>query len=71
MVGGFINIGGGKQISVNTVAELIGGEKEYVPARLEPHDTLADITKAERWLGWKPDISFADGMHDLVTRNSR
>ena len=69
-LGEVINIGGGKQISVNEVAERIGGETEYIPARLEPHDTLADISKAERWLGWKPDISFADGMHDLVTRNS-
>ena len=28
--------------------------------------TWADITKAEKLLGWKPEISFEDGLKDCI-----
>lgn len=68
-MGEVINLGGGRQISVNTVADLIGGETVYIEPRLEPHDTLASITKAERKLGWKPLKSFEDGIAELKRLN--
>jgi UDP-glucose 4-epimerase len=64
-MGEVINIGGGRQISVIMVADLIGGDTEYIEPRLEPHDTLADIKKAEIRLGWKPEVSFEKGIAEL------
>jgi UDP-glucose 4-epimerase len=63
--GEVINIGAGKNYTINRLAELIGGEIEYVAPRLEPHDTLADNQKARELLGWKPQISFEEGIAEL------
>lgn len=63
--GEVINIGAGKNASVNHIAELIGGPVEYVAARLEPHDTLADNRRAKELLGWTPTISLQDGIAEL------
>ena len=52
------NLGGGKEVSVNKIAKLIGGKKTYIPKRPgEPHRSLADISKIKRELNWKPEIS--------------
>jgi UDP-glucose 4-epimerase len=64
--GEIINIGGGNNISISRIAELIGGPVEHVPRRLEPHDTLADITKARKLLGWSPRISIEEGLRELL-----
>ena len=64
--GEVINIGFGQEISVNTVAELIGGEMEYVPERLEPKRALADISLAKKLLGWEPTVSFKEGITKLL-----
>lgn len=61
--GEVINIGSEKSHSVNYLAELIGGEKQYLPPR--PGDALqtkADITKARNLLGWVPKVSFEEGV---------
>jgi len=63
--GEVINIGAGKNASVTSVAELIGGPIEYVPARLEPHDTLADNALAKELLGWEPSVSLEEGIAEL------
>ncbi|MEK6933245.1 MAG: NAD-dependent epimerase/dehydratase family protein [Nanoarchaeota archaeon] len=60
-----INIGAGNNISINKVAELIGGNIEYIPARLEPKDTLADNSLALKLLEWKPEIPFSEGILEL------
>ena len=49
-----INIGNGDNRSVDEIANLIGGPKEYIEKRLEPEQTLADNTKAKQLLGWQP-----------------
>jgi UDP-glucose 4-epimerase len=49
-----INIGNGDNRSVNEIADLIGGPKEYIEKRLEPQQTLADNRKAKELLDWKP-----------------
>lgn len=67
--GDVINIGGGRQISVNQVAELIGGPVTHIEARLEPHDTLASIGRAKEYLGWKPQVSFEEGIRQLLELN--
>ncbi len=63
--GEVINIGAGKNTSVNEIAKLIGGATEYIPARMEPHDTLADNTLAKKLLGWKPTVTIEEGIAEL------
>ena len=52
--GEVLNIGNGDNRSINEIANLIGGPKEYIEKRLEPEQTLADNTKAKDLLGWIP-----------------
>lgn len=63
--GEVVNISFGKQYSVNEIAKLIGGPVEYVPARIEPRASLADITKAKKLLDWEPIVSLEDGLNEL------
>ena len=63
--GEVINIGAGRNASVNRVAELIGRPVQHIPPRLEPHDTLADNSKAKELLGWEPTVSLEDGIAEL------
>lgn len=63
--GEVFNLGGGRNVSVLEIAELIGGDVVHVEARLEPKDTLADTTKARDFLGWQPKVSIEEGIADL------
>ncbi len=63
--GEVINIGSGKSYSVNTMAKLIGGKIEYIPARLEPRNTMADIRLAKKLLGWAPKVTLEKGIAEL------
>ena len=58
--GEVINIGKGKNYSMNEIADIIGGEKEYIGDRLEPKETLADNSKAKELLGWEPKVDIKD-----------
>lgn len=61
------NIGGGNPITINYLAELIGGEKIYIPKRPgEPDITFANIEKAHKFLGWKPLIAFEKGVKEML-----
>ena len=60
--GEVMNIGAGRNFSVNQLAELIGGEVLHEPPRVEPHDTLADNSLAKKLLGWKPEVSLEEGI---------
>ena len=65
--GEVINIGAGDNHSVQEIADIIGGEQVYAPERSgEVRDTLADISKAKRMLGWEPKVSFKDGINQLM-----
>ena len=52
--GDVFNIGNGKNYSVNEVADMMGGEKEYGSKVIEPFQTLADNAKAQLDLDWVP-----------------
>jgi UDP-glucose 4-epimerase len=57
------NLGAGDPQSVNRLVELLGGDTVHVPRRPgEPDCTWADITAITRDLGWKPQVSFEDGV---------
>ncbi len=65
--GRFWNIGAGNPQSVNRLVELIGGPVEYIPKRPgEPDCTWADISRITSELGWKPTVSFEDGVARMM-----
>ncbi len=63
--GEVINIGAGRNFSIYDLAKLVGGKIKYIPARVEPQDTLADNKKARRMLGWRPKIKLEEGIAEL------
>lgn len=63
--GEIINIAGGRNYSVLEIADLIGGPKVFIEPRLEVKHTLEDISKARELLGWKPEVSFDEGISQL------
>ena len=63
--GEVINIGAGNSATVNKIAELIGGETEYIPPRFEPKHTLADNSRARDLLGWNPRVTLEEGIEEL------
>lgn len=66
-VGRFWNLGAGNPRSVNKLVELLGGEKIHIPKRPgEPDCTFADITRISSELGWKPQVSFEEGVGKIV-----
>ena len=67
--GEVINIGAGRNQSINKIAELIGGPIRYIPARLEPKNTLADNRLAFKLLGWRPTVSIEIGIDELKSLN--
>jgi UDP-glucose 4-epimerase len=63
--GEVINIGAGRNVTIQFLAELVGGEIVYGTPRIEAHDSLADNRKAHELLGWEPEISLEDGIAEL------
>ena len=48
------NIGNGNNYSVNELADMFGGEKQYGNKVIEPFETLADNSKVKQTLKWTP-----------------
>ncbi|MDO8564478.1 MAG: SDR family oxidoreductase [bacterium] len=63
--GEVINIGAGRNISINELATRIGGPVTHIAPRIEPHDTLADNSLAKKLLGWKPEVTIEKGIAEL------
>jgi UDP-glucose 4-epimerase len=62
------NLGAGDPQSINRLVSLIGGEVTYVPKRPgEPDCTFADIRKITTELGWRPAVSFPEGVQRMLT----
>lgn len=64
--GEVINIGSGKSYSVNDIARLIGGPTQFVEARLEPQNSLANISLAQTILSWNPQVKLEEGIQTLL-----
>jgi UDP-glucose 4-epimerase len=62
------NVGAGAPQSVNRLVELLGGgEVVHLPKRPgEPDCTWADISKISSELGWKPRLSFEEGVGRML-----
>jgi UDP-glucose 4-epimerase len=66
------NVGAGKPQSVNRLVELLGGEVVHLPKRPgEPDCTFADITRVTTLLGWRPKVSFEDGVGRMLAEIER
>lgn len=63
--GEVINIGAGRTISIQQIAELIGGPVVHVDPVHEPRHTLADNGRAKELLGWEPTVAIEDGIKEL------
>lgn len=72
VVGEVLNIGTGVNLSVNKLWFLICHklnkviEPVYGPDTIEPEQTLADITKAQSILGWRPTIYLSEGLDRTI-----
>ena len=65
--GTVFNLGGNDPQSVNRLVELLEGEVVYIPKRPgEPDCTWADTTEIQTRLGWRPTVSFEDGVRRMI-----
>jgi UDP-glucose 4-epimerase len=64
--GGIYNIGSGHPVTLNEIADWIGGPREYIEQRQEPRYTLADNRRAEKDLGWKPTVRLEDWIKEKI-----
>lgn len=66
--GAIYNVGSGKAQSVNRLVELLGAtETVHIPKRPgEPDCTLADMSHIRVELGWKPKVSFEEGVAEML-----
>ncbi|MCK5160666.1 MAG: GDP-mannose 4,6-dehydratase, partial [Candidatus Aureabacteria bacterium] len=65
--GEIFNVGSGDTYSVNTLVKLLKGEVAYIPKRPgEPECTFADISKIQKVLNWKPNVSLEEGVKILL-----
>lgn len=61
-----LNVGSGENISVKELADLISPDQVHAPRRAgDAEVTLADISLIQATLGWRPRVSFADGLAEL------
>jgi nucleoside-diphosphate-sugar epimerase len=74
VTGECFNCGSGTNTSINELMKIISGlmgvkiNPIHTPAVIEPTQTLADISKAEKLLGWKPKTSLVQGLKFTIER---
>jgi UDP-glucose 4-epimerase len=67
VAGECLNVGSGGTYSINCLVRLLGGDVVHIPKRPgEPDCTFADIGKIGRLLGWRPQVSFSEGVARML-----
>jgi len=62
-----MNIGSGNHYTVNQLVKYLEGPVTYIPKRPgEPDITFADTSKIQRLLGWKPKVTFEQGVKEVL-----
>lgn len=61
------NVGSGKNVSINRLVKLLGGDKVHIPKRPgEPDTTFANNDKIIAHLKWNPLVSIEDGVKIML-----
>jgi len=69
LIGEILNVGSGGHYSVNQLIQLLDGPVTYIPKRPgEPDCTFADTANIRKKLGWKPKVSFEQGVKQQLSR---
>ena len=67
LISEILNVGSGRTISVNKIANLLKGKKVKIPKRPgEPDITFACIQKIKKKTGWKPRINIDKGIKIMI-----
>ncbi|MEJ1353567.1 MAG: SDR family oxidoreductase [Candidatus Sedimenticola sp. (ex Thyasira tokunagai)] len=65
--GEIMNVGSDNTYSISRLVALLGGPVVHIPKRPgEPDCTFADVTKIERLLGWRAQVSFESGVAEML-----
>ena len=62
------NVGNGNNVSVNELVDMMGGEKTYSNKVIEPFETLADNSKIDLDLDWKPEGDLKKWITDYMEK---
>lgn len=63
--GEVINLGAGRNVTIQYLAELISKDIVYGAPRVESHDSKADNRRAKELLEWEPTVTLEDGIVEL------
>jgi nucleoside-diphosphate-sugar epimerase len=63
--GEVINVGAGRNVTIQYLADMFGGPIRYDAPRVEAHDSRADTTRARELLGWEAKVTLEDGIAEL------
>jgi len=67
--GEIYNVGGGSNISVKELADMISPDQRHEARRGgDAEATLAEISRIRAHLGWQPEVDFAEGLAELKQR---
>jgi nucleoside-diphosphate-sugar epimerase len=62
------NVGSGDNVSVNELADVFGLNKKYGEKRIEPYETLANISKISSAIGWKPNKNVKKWIEETLNK---
>ena len=61
------NVGSEGTYSVSSLVKLLGGDVVFIPKRPgEPEMTFANTSKIQNELNWRPEVSFEDGVREML-----
>ncbi len=67
VTGEIFNVGSGGTYSINELVKLLGGEVSFISKRPgEPECTFADTEKIREQLGWQSEVSFSEGVENML-----
>ena len=67
--GDIFNVGTGKSYSVNEVADMFGGEKQYGEKSIEPKNSIAENAKIILDLNWEPKNKLETWISTYIKQN--
>lgn len=61
------NVGSEGTYSISSLVGILGGDVVFIPKRPgEPEMTFADTSKIQSALHWRPEVSFEDGVREML-----